>query len=75
MRNLIIAFFCVIAADALALINPEKVYLVVNDNDPDSMSIAQNYCRIRDVPMENILVNGLSTIVQILYLAITIGQI
>ena len=61
MRNLIIAFFCVIAADALALINPEKVYLVVNDNDPDSMSIAQNYCRIRDVPMENILVFSMPT--------------
>ncbi|MFR6034251.1 MAG: hypothetical protein ACLUKN_14405 [Bacilli bacterium] len=34
----------------LALVNPEKVYLVVNDNDLDSMSIAQTYCRLRDVP-------------------------
>lgn len=56
MKFFIVAIFCVLAADVLALVNPEKVYLVVNDNDPDSMSIAQTYCRLRDVPMENILV-------------------
>ena len=47
-------YFCVNCA--FGAVNPNNVYLVVNDNDLDSMTIAQQYCLLRDVPVSNIIV-------------------
>ena len=43
-------------------INPEKVYLVTNKGDPDSIKIAELYCELRGVPKANIIeLGGIST--------------
>lgn len=52
--------FCLFAlvfffAAARAEINPEKVYVVANSDDPDSVAIAEFYCSARSVPRKNIV--------------------
>jgi uncharacterized protein (TIGR03790 family) len=56
MRIGIVALLIVsaVAAPCPAL-EPRNVFLIVNKNEPKSRPVAEHYCRLRQVPMDNII--------------------
>jgi uncharacterized protein (TIGR03790 family) len=59
-RLLAVLLLSLLAAPAVAL-GPNDVFLVVNKNTPDSLTLAEHYCKKRGVPKENIVVLDLPT--------------
>lgn len=50
-----LVYFATLAHISLAGGGPENVALVVNQASPDSVSIANHYCRLRNIPPSNVI--------------------
>ena len=56
MRLFVLTGMCVIlAADSVEALGPHEILVLANGRSPDSISIADTYAKLRDIPEQNII--------------------
>jgi len=51
----VLTFYTISVYTSSAVVDPQKIYLAVNRDNPNSRKTAEFYCKLRNVPLSNIL--------------------